>query len=277
MHRPLLLTILLAGLPADAPAQPAGSVAHAFRPLAGKVFLSWGYNRSIFSRSDLHLSGPGYDFVLHDVRADDRPEPFSLKNYFAPANIWIPQYNYRVGWFMNEHWSLSLGLDHMKYVMRQDQTVRITGRIDPERSVEHASDTEHDVVLTPEFLRFEHTDGLNLLSVDAHHYDLLWRSADGRCALRLMEGLFVGPVIPRTDVRLFGDGINNRFHVAGYGVGGELGAMLELPARILVRGGARGGFIGLPDILTTGTAEDRASQHFLFLQGYMALGVLIGR
>ncbi len=247
------------------------------RHLAGRVFVHWGYNRSTFTTSNIHLRGPGYDFILHDVRAADRPEPFSFGAYFKPANIWIPQYNYRVGWFMNEHWSFSLGLDHMKYVVRSGQTVRLTGTIDATRSVSYAANTEHDVVLRDDLLRYEHTDGLNLLSADVHHYDRIWSDQDQGYTLHLVEGLFVGPVIPRTDVRLFGEGLNNKFHLAGYGAGGELGVLMCFPARITLRAGARAGYIELPDVLTTGTATDRASQHFWFLQGYAAFGVLIGR
>ncbi|MBK7247015.1 MAG: hypothetical protein IPI05_05000 [Flavobacteriales bacterium] len=55
---------------------------------------------------------------------------------------------------------------------------------------------------------------MNLLCVDADHYDRIWASKNGKQGLYLTEGLFAGPVIPRTDVRLFGEGINNKFHLS---------------------------------------------------------------
>ena len=109
------------------------------------------------------------------------------------------------------------------------------------------------MALTPDFLRYEHTDGLNLLSVDGDHYDRLWNSHNGKHALFLTEGAFIGPVIPRTDVRLFGEGINNRFNVAGYGAGAQAG------------------------LFTTGVAGNSARQRFWFVQEYAVLGVLIGQ
>ena len=201
----------------------------------------------------------------------------SFSNYFAPKNIWIPQYNYRVGWFFNDRWSFSLGLDHMKYVVVQDQSVRLTGVIAPSRSITYATSGEERVSLTPDLLRYEHTDGLNLLAVDADHFDRIWHSADDRQAIYFTEGLFVGPVIPRTDVRLFGVGMNNKFHLAGYGAGAQIGVFALAMDRIFLRANVRAGYIDLPSVLTTGEGNDRANQHFWFVEEYLVLGVLIGK
>ncbi|MFT3885231.1 MAG: hypothetical protein QM724_07320 [Flavobacteriales bacterium] len=270
--RILGLSIFLWGVALVASAQEP-TVPH----LRGRWFLYWGYNRAQFTTSSIHFTGPGYDFILHDVTAVDKPEPFSLGNYFKPKNIWIPQYNYRVGRFFSEHWAFSLGLDHMKYVVRQYQDVRITGSISTGRSATYAGSETHMVELRPDLLRYEHTDGLNLLSIDADHYDRLWHSTNAKQALYVTEGAFIGPVIPRSDVRLFGEGLNNKFHLAGYGAGAQVGATFVAFDRVFARAQVRAGYIELPSVLTTGTSEDRASQHFWFVQENLVFGVLIGK
>ena len=269
----LAFTLTVTHVCAQGPAHPEPRTVH----LRHRVFANWGYNRAQYTRSNIHFEGPGYDFILHDVAAQDRPENFSFGGYFAPKNIWIPQYNYRAGWFLSDRWGLSIGLDHMKYVVGQYQTVRITGTISAERSVTYAGSSEHDVALTPDFLRYEHTDGLNLLSVDGDHYDRLWNSHNGKHALFLTEGAFIGPVIPRTDVRLFGEGINNRFNVAGYGAGAQAGFFAEFWDHLFLRVAAKAGYIELPNVLTTGEAGNSARQRFWFVQEYAVLGVLIGQ
>lgn len=245
--------------------------------LKHRVFMSWGYNRAQYSVSNIHFEGPGYDFILHDVAAMDRPTPFSFGVYLDPADMTLPQYDYRVGWFLNDRWSFSIGMDHMKYVVNRGQDVRITGSISPERSLTYAGSEEHTVTLTPDFLQYEHTDGLNLLSADADHYDRLWDAPSGKHALFLTEGAFVGPVIPRSDVRLFGVGINNKFHLAGYGAGLQVGLFAAFWDRVFLRTMFKGGYIELPDVLTTGTDVDRARQRFWFVEEYAVLGVLIGK
>lgn len=265
---PFLLLLLTAPF---ASAQKGPSLKH-------RVFAYWGYNRAQFSASSIHFTGTNYDFILHDLVAKDKPETFSLNNYFKPKNIWIPQYNYRVGWFLNERWSFSLGLDHMKYVVVKDQHAMLTGTISHERSTAYATgDEANEVRITPDFLTYEHTDGLNLLAVDGDHYDPLWTGKSGKHALYLTEGLFAGPVIPRTDVRLFGEGINNKFHLAGYGAGAKLGLFAVIQDRLFISANVRAGYVELPSVLTTGTSTDRASQHFWFLEENAVIGVLMGK
>ena len=255
-------------VPANGQEPPAPSL------LSGRLFVHWGYNRAIFTRSDIRFTGPDYDFTLRQVKAVDRPEPFSPKNYFAPANIWIPQYNYRVGYFLNERWSVSLGLDHMKYVVAQGQKVQEDGYARNTGTGEWSNTQQ--ITLTPDVLQYEHTDGLNLLSVDADRYHSLWNGGNGRRCLHVFEGAFAGPVIPRTDVRLFGVGLNNRFHLAGWGAGVQAGIHFTFCRVLYLRATAKGGYIDLPDVLTTGTSEDRARQHFFFAQWNATFGATIG-
>lgn len=241
-------------------------------PLAGSFFLHWGYNRAFFGRSDIHFAGVGYDFTLQNVEARDRPEPFG-KYYLKPANIWIPQYNYRLGWQFREQWSISIGLDHMKYVVEQGQVVRMDGYADNALShLDTGVEGSRDVVLDRDFLSYEHTDGLNLLSVDLDHYATLWSSASGAQRIRFYEGVHAGPVIPRSDVRLFGNGTNNRFNVAGFGIGVQAGFHITFLKHFYIRNALKAGWMDLPMVLTTGNDADRANQHFGFLQHAIVFG-----
>jgi hypothetical protein len=52
----------------------------------------------------------------------------------------IPQTNFRMGYFISDHYSLAIGVDHMKYVLTQNQTARISGTI--------AAGTPYDGVYT---------------------------------------------------------------------------------------------------------------------------------
>ena len=84
-------------------------------------------------------------------------------------------------------------------------------------------------------------------------------------------------MIPRTDVRLFGEGINNRFNVAGYGAGAQAGFFAVFWDHLFLRVAAKAGYIELPNVLTTGEAGNSARQRFWFVQEYAVLGVLIGQ
>ena len=86
----------------------------------GAIFLYWGWNRAIYSNSDVHFRGNGYDFTLHNMIAKDRPTDFSFDDYLNPLRVTIPQTNARIGYFIKDNLALVLALDHMKYVMKQD-------------------------------------------------------------------------------------------------------------------------------------------------------------
>ena len=240
----------------------------------GSFFGHWGYNRAWYTASDIHFNGPDYDFTLQHVLAQDRPDAFNAKLYLDPSTLWIPQYNYRAGWFFADRWSVSLGLDHMKYVVTQGQSVQFVGHVDATRSMDQTViDGPQEVTLDQAFLKYEHTDGLNLLSVDLDRYDRLWQSQNGAFGVRIFEGIHAGPVIPRTDVRLFGKGLNNRWNLAGFGVGAQAGVQFEFLRHFYIRNTLRAGWIDLPRVLTTGDREDRARQHFWYVQHAIMVGV----
>src|SRR5690606_34220025 len=95
----------------------------------GKMFISWGWNRANYSRSDIHFKGRDYNFTLKKVTATDKPTGFDPAIHFNPLKLTIPQTNFKMGYFLNDHYSISFAFDHMKYVMQQDQRVKMSGTI----------------------------------------------------------------------------------------------------------------------------------------------------
>ena len=94
----------------------------------GKFFVSWGGNREIYTKSDVTFKGTDYNFTLNSITAHDKPKGWHI-DYINPARMTIPQTNFRMGYFVNDHYSIAIGVDHMKYVMTQNQTANITGTI----------------------------------------------------------------------------------------------------------------------------------------------------
>ncbi len=91
----------------------------------------------------------------------DRPTKFSFRDYFNPERVTIPQTNYRIGYFFKENYTVSIGVDYMKYVVNANQTVQVNGEIGANRPFDKTY-TNREIQLTEDFLAFEHTDGLNI-------------------------------------------------------------------------------------------------------------------
>ena len=57
----------------------------------------------------------------------------------------------------------------------------------------------------------------NYASVELEHYTPLWNLGIGKLELEWMNGVGLGLVVPRSDVRLFTLGRNNYWNLAGAG------------------------------------------------------------
>lgn len=241
----------------------------------GKMYFYWGWNRAFYSNSDIHFSGEGYDFTIYDVPANDNPTPLGWDPYMHVDGITIPQTNMRLGYFINDHYEISIGDDHMKYIMENYIPVQIDGYI-------HNTQTEWDGVydmdtisLEYRFLSFEHTDGLNYINTEFNRHDKLleWKNKKGKgIEVYSVAGLGAGVLFPKTNARLWNKPRNDEFHVAGYGLSAKAALRCMLGEHFFLQGNSKVGFINMPDILTTSDDRDRADQKFWFFQLNVAIG-----
>ncbi|WP_252191123.1 hypothetical protein [Polaribacter sp. Q13] len=244
----------------------------------GKFFFYWGWNRANYSNSDIHFKGDNgsYDFTLHNVKAKDRQTPFSFNDYFNPGNITIPQNNYRIGYFLKENYTISIGVDHMKYVMVADQTVKIDGVITNSGNPDFDDVYNNkDIELTKNFLQLEHTDGLNYVNVEFRRFDEIGHLIGinhKNFQINLSEGLGAGILYPRTDVTLFNQERHDEFHIAGWGASAVVGIDLTFFKYFYIQSDLKFGYINMPDVQTTYNPNDGASQSFTFFQRNILIG-----
>ena len=244
LHR--LLLVLFALIYTEASAEPTG-----------KVYFQWGWNREVFSRSTIHFSnGDLYDFYWDKVKAHDKPDFQAIPT----LEVTIPQFSFRLGFRMAPNWYLELNHDHTKYVVSTGQSIRMHGIINGV-----AIDTTG--VLDNSQFHFEHTNGANFwMFMAAHKLDSVFNSKKFDVFLKAGGGL----LYPKTDVTLFGNRLNNKFHVAGYiaGLEGSLrysvyrGAYLDLAGKV--------GFANYVNALTVDGGK--ASHSFFFAEGIFSLG-----
>lgn len=230
----------------------------------GDFYAYWGWNRSAYTGSDISFQGENYDFTLSGVVANDRQTPFSWNTYFNPGRATIPQYNFRLGYFLNDKYQLSFGSDHMKYVVQQGQSVTINGHISESATDYDGTYDQERITIEDGFLAFEHTDGLNYLNLGLRRNDNLFRF--GQFSLNFTGGLEVGMLVPRTNTTLLNNERYDQFHLSGYGLSGIVGLNLTIYQHFFLQTECKAGFINMPDIRTTRSELDRAGQKFYFTQ-----------
>ncbi|MDD2819660.1 MAG: hypothetical protein PHW29_00185 [Flavobacterium sp.] len=240
----------------------------------GKFFISWGGNRDSYSKSDITFRGKDYNFTLENVPAHDKPKGWHV-DYINPSRMTIPQTNFRMGYFVSDYYSVAIGVDHMKYVMSQNKAVDINGYYPNPGSYDELL-ANNQVLLTEEFLKYEHTDGLNYINTEfSRHDDISSIFKIGnidKIQVNLTEGVGFGFLYPKTNTTLLGKERHDDFHVSGFGTSLKAGLNVTFFKHFYIQGELKGGYINMQDIRTTQSTEDSASQDFFFFQRIIAVG-----
>ena len=256
----------------------------------GKFYVFWGGNRENFSKSDITFKGDNYNFTVENVIADDKPKGWHV-DYVNPSRMTIPQTNLRIGYFISDHYNISIGLDHMKYVVRQTQTVNVSGYVNlpatESGSIYNGTYTntpvnlytnfdENDAGALPPFLTFEHTDGLNYVNSELSRMDdiskLFKIGNTDKIQINLTEGIGGGVVYPKTNSKVIGKDRYDEFHVSGFGVSAKVGLNITFLKYFFLQTELKGGYISMNNIRTTSSQSDSAQQNFYFLQRIIAFG-----
>lgn len=238
--------------------------------LKNRFYIYWGWNWSWYTKSNIHFTGAGYDFTLEKVRAKDRQSPFNFNTYFTPKSFTIPQYNYRLGYFINQKYDISFGMDHMKYVVTDKQEVSISGHIENSNTHYDGTYQSAPIQIVSRFLSYEHTDGLNFANLEIRRTDSVF--AFSKIKLSVISGAGFGLLIPKTNSKLLGKERYDEFHLSGYGIDALLGLNITFFKHFFAQSEFKGGFLNMPVVRTTSSTTDKAKQSFFFSQLNIAFG-----
>jgi hypothetical protein len=187
----------------------------------------------------------------------------------------IPQTNFRMGYFITDKYNISLGVDHMKYVMSQNRRVKYSGYY-PNQGAYDENPTADELTLDENFLTFEHTDGLNYINTEISRFEdiskLFKIQNTDKFQVNLQGGIGGGILYPKTNAKLLGKERHDDFHVSGYGVSAKAGINLTFFKHFFIMYDIKGGYINMNDIRTTAESTDTAQQDFFFFQKTIALG-----
>lgn len=238
------------------------------------LYIYWGYNRSMYTKSDINFVGPRYNFIAENVAASDRPSN-KLNEYFAPNKFTIPQFNVRVGYYYADHWDVSFGYDHMKYVMDPNQIIYLNGHIETSTS-ELNGDYDQSTGKIPiryEDLHYENTNGLNYISVQLTNTTPRYETRDRKFAIHQILGGGGGPVLTQTGFNWDGVEYQSGMAITGYGLSVHAGVRFDFFNRFFLMSDWSTGFIHLPHNRTIQNAPDYARQKFVFAQWVLMGGV----
>ena len=163
----------------------------------------------------------------------------------------------------------------MKYVVDKEQLVAANGTINIGNSQYDGVYNGQQVKLTADFLRLEHTDGLNYINLQLYRFDDIssWFGlSSDRFQINMTEGFGAGVLYPKTDTSLLGMERHDDYHLSGFGLSAGVGLNITFFKHFFIQADLKGGYINMPSIKTSLNVLDSASQSFYFLQNNILIG-----
>ena len=240
----------------------------------GAIFVHWGYNRNFYSKSDINFAGAGYNFTLHGCQAEDRPEKFSFDTYIK--NLTVPQFNFRIGYVYKHHWAISLGYDHMKYVLKDNLPYTLSGQIDS--GLDEVTNWSGSYVYEPvttqeETFHYENTNGLNYIHAQVTRIDQWIREKkSGWFGFSSLLGFGAGTILSISDFTFAGQKSMQTTSMSGFGASGHVDLRFEFFKHFYIQADYKIGYINMPNIKTSLSTVDSASQSFYFFQNNLLIG-----
>lgn len=239
----------------------------------GAVYFYWGYNRSIYAKSDITFSGENYEFTVLNATAHDNPST-ELKTYVNPATLSVPQFNIRAGYYFKQKWDISFGYDHMKYLMTDYQEAKLVGEIPGSENSYLNGTFDHEIyTLTPRGIHYENSNGLNYISLQINRSHKLYRSHNRKLYLVGRLGFGMGGVVTQTDFNWNNKGYHTDLKLSGFGGSVHTGLRLDIINRFFVQSNWSVGYINLPNLRTIAGTENFASQDFIYADMQLVAGV----
>ncbi|WP_422380992.1 hypothetical protein [Marinicellulosiphila megalodicopiae] len=232
-------------------------------PQSKRWFALGGFNRALYSDIRYDFKNEDYDFTLSRIDAD---------------NAEVFKNNVSVGYFFDENYAVSMGVDQLRYVLANGQTVKISGDIANVDPAFNGSYKKDSVTLTDDFIMFDKSDAINYLFVD-HSYYSEYREytplEDGNVTAHWLVGLSAGMMVPKTNAILFTQESFDGLYLAGAGVNVKVGANLFLGQHFFVQSEMKMGYANLWNVKMTEDELTDITQQFSFGQINLSVGGLL--
>jgi hypothetical protein len=180
-----------------------------------EFYFSWGYNKEWYTNSDIKISQPslGNNYRFEKIKGHDHP---GWNDGLLSIPLSIPQYNYRIGLFVNREKGLAveINFDHTKFIF-ENQQARIKGTlydkpVDSTVNFDEATGNYYYLNNGANFLLFNIVKRWHWVS-----------SKSEKIKIDLLGKAGLGPVIPHVENSIFGQKNDPDFQFGGWNVGVE--------------------------------------------------------
>ncbi len=253
----------------------------------GAIFISWGYNRSAYTKSDIHFQGQGYNFDLQYSKAKDHQSSLSSGDY-SITSLSVPQYNFKVGYYYKNKWSISLGIDHMKYYFLDKNEVVASGNLTYKEQSAYLGNhpaygaavlLSKNITTEKDTFNFENSKGLNYIHAELGLAEKIY-TADkkGDFIVSSNAGVGVGCLLSYTNLYFRKVQNPTTRSLSGYGLSAFAGLRFEAFKRVYLYTNLSAGFLHKIHEKTSNVDQVAyVTQYFGYSQIEAGLGLFLFR
>ena len=226
-------------------------------------FASIGMNRALYSDIRYDFKSDDFDFTLSKVDAD---------------NAEVFKNNITIGYFFDAHYAVSMGVDQLRYVLKNGQNVKINGDINNVSADIDGNYKNEMVDLNDDFIMFDESDAITYVYFDHSYYDEYHEFIpleEGNITSHWLIGLSAGLMFPQSNAVLFSKDSFDELYLAGAGINVKLGANLFLGQNFFVQSEMKLGYANLWNVKMTEDIDVDITQQFSFGQINLSIGALL--
>ncbi|MEX1190850.1 MAG: hypothetical protein WEA99_02670 [Brumimicrobium sp.] len=236
----------------------------------GTLFAYFGYNRSVYSASDVYFTGNNYDFSTGSTSFSDDQEGTSLSSYFSSSS---PQFNLYLGYYIANKWALTFGMDRLNYFFNDNQTVVMDGTFSPDAHSDFSGTYNNEEVdINRNQLNIAQKNGLNYFRLGIMRTDQHYKSKKAAFAFNTNIGIGLGAIFSSLDYTFDGITTQNITSLSGWGISAHVGLQFDFFQHIFLKTSLSGGVINQRNIQLTTNATASAKH----ITGYISPEVSIG-
>lgn len=156
-------------------------------------------SKQYYAPTDIHVSQPslGNDFTIHDVHGHDEADWSAL----FKGDLLGPQYNIRIGRFINDKLAVEFSLEHSKYTVTDGQVANVTGTV-------AAPNTPGPNVLTKPFFEYMLHNGANHVMLNPVYREPLYGKINNPLCVALIGKVGAGVVVPHVEDTIQGNRVD---------------------------------------------------------------------
>jgi hypothetical protein len=165
----------------------------------GEWYVSFGLSKQYYAPTDIHVSQPslGNDFTIHDVHGHDEADWSAL----LKGDLLGPQYNIRIGRFINDRFAVEFSLEHSKYTVTDGQIANVTGMV-------AAPNAPGPNVLTKPFFEYMLHNGANHVMLNLVDREPLYGKINEPFSVAFIGKVGAGVVVPHVEDTIQGNRVD---------------------------------------------------------------------